>query len=91
MANRLHILLPFELYFFLIREYDIANHFLEWTMDNTITEPPYFSHRPEDFPTREQQLHFIRAYLSKFPTKEGPTSEICSGKEEEGILKEVLR
>ena len=60
-------------------------------MDNTISEPPYFGHRPEDFPTREQQLHFIRAYLSKFPADDGSSNGICSGKEEEGILKEVLR
>ena len=74
------------------RGFDIANHFVEWTMDYTVSEPPYFYLRPQDFPTREQQLHFIRAYLRKFSAESGDSSNVvCSAKEEEEILKEVLR
>ena len=79
-------------FFFNDRGFDIANHFVEWTMDYTLKEPPYFYLRPEDFPTREQQLHFIRAYLDKFPAGSGDSSNgVCNAKEEEEILKEVLR
>ncbi len=69
------------------RGFDLANHFAEWTMDYTHPEPPYFTFKPQNFPSREQQLHFIRNYLDAFPTK----NESCRLEEEENILKEVVR
>ena len=60
-------------------------------MDYTYNESPYFKLIPKDFPTREQQLVFINAYLDHmpehiaFPHGEGRDAEI------ENILLEVMR
>eukprot|EP00050_Salpingoeca_kvevrii_P001915 m.183284 g.183284 ORF g.183284 m.183284 type:complete len:412 (+) comp10491_c1_seq5:1036-2271(+) len=56
------------------REFDIGNHFCEWTINNQHKEPPFFAIDSTKFPTREQRAHFVRAYLTAFygqpPTKD---------------------
>lgn len=61
------------------RSFDIANHFLEWVYDYTNEDKPFFYSKPENYPTEEQRLTFIKAYLKEQGSKEDPTT----------ILKEV--
>ncbi|XP_006816045.1 choline/ethanolamine kinase-like [Saccoglossus kowalevskii] len=64
-CNRL-MFIDFEYAGYNHRGFDIANHFCEWTFDYTTTTPPYYKYDPENYPNKEQQLRFIRAYLNSF-------------------------
>lgn len=44
---------------------DFGNHFCEWTYDYHIDTYPYYKETPENYPTREQQYEFFRAYLQE--------------------------
>nr|XP_029714363.1 choline/ethanolamine kinase-like isoform X6 [Aedes albopictus]XP_029714367.1 choline/ethanolamine kinase-like isoform X6 [Aedes albopictus] len=59
------MIIDFEYCAYNYRGFDLANHFLEWTFDYTNTAAPYFYHRPEQYPTREQQDKFIAVYLAR--------------------------
>ena len=48
------------------RGFDIGNHFCEWMSNINYPEFPYFTYNLDLFPKKEQQLHFIRAYIKKF-------------------------
>ena len=37
------------------RAFDFANHFIEWVLDYSHPQPPYFTYTPEHFPTAAQQ------------------------------------
>lgn len=47
------------------RGFDLANHFLEWTLDYTNSEYPYYFHRKSQYPTKQQRHEFIAAYLKR--------------------------
>lgn len=59
------MIIDFEYCAYNYRGFDIANHFLEWTFDYTNSVAPYYYHRLEQYPTREQQDKFIAVYLAK--------------------------
>ncbi|XP_036616059.1 choline/ethanolamine kinase isoform X2 [Trichosurus vulpecula] len=59
------MLIDFEYSSYNYRGFDIGNHFCEWIYDYSYEDPPYFLMEPGNYPTREQQLHFIRNYLSE--------------------------
>ncbi|XP_061324527.1 choline/ethanolamine kinase [Pezoporus flaviventris] len=61
------MLIDFEYSSYNYRGFDIGNHFCEWTYDYTHHSWPFFKAIPENYPSREQQLHFIRHYLSEAP------------------------
>ncbi|XP_071493243.1 choline/ethanolamine kinase-like isoform X2 [Diadema antillarum] len=87
------ILIDYEYSSYNYREFDIANHFCEWAQNYCKEEPPYFELKSEDFPTRGQQLTFIKAYLAA-SQKMGMYQPSCHGdtaEEEEAILREVKR
>lgn len=44
---------------------DFGNHFCEWTYDYHIDTSPYYKETPENYPTRQQQYDFFRAYLQE--------------------------
>lgn len=70
------MVIDFEYCAYNYRAFDIANHFVEWSVDNAFKKYPYFEHRPERFPTDEQQHTFIREYLIKLNGGESlPTDE----------------
>ncbi|XP_062513033.1 choline/ethanolamine kinase-like isoform X3 [Corticium candelabrum] len=73
-------------YFPTRRGFDIANHFCEWSLDYTISDPPYFALEPSDFPSQAQQLHFIHTYLDEI-SKHRSIGDRC--REEQAVLKEV--
>ncbi|XP_014826630.1 PREDICTED: choline/ethanolamine kinase [Poecilia mexicana] len=59
------MLIDFEYSSYNYRGFDFGNHFCEWTYDYTWNEWPFYKVTPENYPTREQQLHFIRSYLAE--------------------------
>ncbi|KAM4881598.1 choline/ethanolamine kinase isoform 2-T2 [Thomomys bottae] len=59
------MLVDFEYSSYNYRGFDIGNHFCEWVYDYTHEEWPFYKAQLTDYPTRGQQLHFIRHYLSE--------------------------
>ncbi|XP_024137610.1 choline/ethanolamine kinase isoform X2 [Oryzias melastigma] len=60
------MLIDFEYSSYNYRGFDFGNHFCEWMYDYTYDEWPFFKATPKNYPTREQQLLFIRSYLDEF-------------------------
>ncbi|XP_062512595.1 choline/ethanolamine kinase-like isoform X2 [Corticium candelabrum] len=79
-------LIDFEYCSYNYRGFDIANHFCEWSLDYTVSDPPYFALEPSDFPSQAQQLHFIHTYLDEI-SKHRSIGDRC--REEQAVLKEV--
>lgn len=84
------MLVDFEYSSYNYRGFDIGNHFCEWVYDYTYEEWPFYKARPTDYPTREQQLHFIRHYLAEVQKGE-ILSEEEQKKREEELLLEISR
>ncbi|XP_070557455.1 choline/ethanolamine kinase-like [Ptychodera flava] len=84
------VFIDFEYSSYNYRGYDIANFFCEWTFDYSSKELPCFKYSPEDYPTKEQQLKFIRAYLDCFNEYQSATVE-KKEKIEFDLLTEVER
>ncbi|XP_038198302.1 choline/ethanolamine kinase isoform X2 [Arvicola amphibius] len=84
------MLVDFEYSSYNYRGFDIGNHFCEWVYDYTHEEWPFYKARPTDYPTRGQQLHFIRHYLAEVQ-KGQVRSEEEQKKLEEDLLIEVNR
>lgn len=83
------IFIDFEYCSYNFRAFDIANHFCEWCFDYSYPEYPHFLAKQSEYPSTEQQLNFIRSYLSNL---ESCNSDIVISKEvntEEHLLKEV--
>lgn len=84
------MLVDFEYSSYNYRGFDIGNHFCEWVYDYTHEEWPFYKAQPTDYPTRGQQLHFIRHYLAE--VKKGETlSQDEQRQLEEDLLIEVNR
>ncbi|XP_041610915.1 choline/ethanolamine kinase isoform X1 [Vulpes vulpes] len=84
------MLVDFEYSSYNYRGFDIGNHFCEWVYDYTHEEWPFYKAQPADYPTRGQQLHFIRHYLAE--GKKGDTvSQEEQRKLEEDLLVEANR
>ncbi|KAE8744969.1 hypothetical protein FOCC_FOCC008381 [Frankliniella occidentalis] len=49
------VLIDFEYCSYNYRAFDLANHFIEWTIDYTIEEFPHFKATPSAYPTPDQQ------------------------------------
>ncbi|RVE71937.1 hypothetical protein OJAV_G00056950 [Oryzias javanicus] len=60
------MLIDFEYSSYNYRGFDFGNHFCEWMYDYTYDEWPFFKATPKNYPTREQQLLFIRSYLDEY-------------------------
>ncbi|KAG7522008.1 hypothetical protein JOB18_011309 [Solea senegalensis] len=59
------MLIDFEYSSYNYRGFDFGNHFCEWMYNYTYDQWPFYKATPENYPTREQQLHFIRNYLAE--------------------------
>ncbi|XP_075064554.1 choline/ethanolamine kinase [Mixophyes fleayi] len=57
------MLIDFEYSSYNYRGFDIGNHFCEWVYNYHHDEWPFYKAQMSDYPTREQQLHFLRPYL----------------------------
>uniref|UniRef100_A0A8C7XFS6 ethanolamine kinase n=1 Tax=Oryzias sinensis TaxID=183150 RepID=A0A8C7XFS6_9TELE len=60
------MLIDFEYSSYNYRGFDFGNHFCEWMYDYTFDEWPFFKATPKNYPSREQQLLFIRSYLGEY-------------------------
>lgn len=56
------MIIDFEYCAYNYRGFDLANHFIEWTLDYTNKEYPYFYHKKEQYPTAEQKVYFTSTY-----------------------------
>ncbi|XP_040017977.2 choline/ethanolamine kinase [Gasterosteus aculeatus] len=59
------MLIDFEYSSYNYRGFDFGNHFCEWMYDYTYNQWPFYKAIAENYPSREQQLHFIRGYLAE--------------------------
>ncbi|XP_046719796.1 choline/ethanolamine kinase isoform X2 [Silurus meridionalis] len=57
------MLIDFEYSSYNYRGFDFGNHFCEWVYDYTYDKWPFYKANLENYPNREQQLHFFRNYL----------------------------
>uniref|UniRef100_A0A8C4ZTP9 ethanolamine kinase n=1 Tax=Gadus morhua TaxID=8049 RepID=A0A8C4ZTP9_GADMO len=85
------MLIDFEYSSYNYRGFDFGNHFCEWMYNYTYNEWPFYRASAESYPTREQQLHFIRNYLAEYRTFSDSTSQEDKTQEEEAMLIEANR
>uniref|UniRef100_A0A8V5FPY8 Ethanolamine kinase n=1 Tax=Melopsittacus undulatus TaxID=13146 RepID=A0A8V5FPY8_MELUD len=85
------MLIDFEYSSYNYRGFDIGNHFCEWTYDYTHHSWPFFKATPENYPSREQQLHFIRHYLSEAPGYRRDAAPEEQARIEQEMLTEIQR
>ncbi|XP_072291624.1 choline/ethanolamine kinase [Eucyclogobius newberryi] len=64
-SNDRLMLIDFEYSSYNYRGFDFGNHFCEWMYDYTYNQWPFYKASPENYPSREQQLHFLRSYLAE--------------------------
>ncbi|XP_032895247.1 choline kinase alpha-like [Amblyraja radiata] len=76
---------------FVRRGFDIGNHFCEWMYDYTYDQWPFFKANMENYPNRQQQLHFIRHYLSEYSGNKGDSVHDDQLKIEEEMIIEINR
>uniref|UniRef100_A0A8B9C967 Ethanolamine kinase n=1 Tax=Anser brachyrhynchus TaxID=132585 RepID=A0A8B9C967_9AVES len=85
------MLIDFEYSSYNYRGFDIGNHFCEWVYNYTHGSWPYYKASPENYPSRQQQLHFIRHYLSEDSGRRGDTTHEEQARIEEEMLTEINR
>uniref|UniRef100_A0A8B9P539 Ethanolamine kinase n=1 Tax=Apteryx owenii TaxID=8824 RepID=A0A8B9P539_APTOW len=85
------MLIDFEYSSYNYRGFDIGNHFCEWVYNYTHDSWPFYKASPENYPNRQQQLHFIRHYLSEDSGRRGDTTHEEQARIEEEMLTEINR
>ncbi|XP_067915435.1 choline/ethanolamine kinase [Heterodontus francisci] len=85
------MLIDFEYSSYNYRGFDIGNHFCEWMYDYTYDQWPFFKASLEKYPNRQQQLHFIRHYLSEYSGNKGDSMHEDQTKIEEEMIIEINR
>ncbi|NXW11981.1 CHKA kinase, partial [Fregetta grallaria] len=85
------MLIDFEYSSYNYRGFDIGNHFCEWVYNYTHDSWPFFKASAENYPSRQQQLHFIRHYLSEDSGRRGDTTHEEQARIEEEMLTEINR
>ncbi|KAL0968363.1 hypothetical protein UPYG_G00265880 [Umbra pygmaea] len=80
------MLIDFEYSSYNYRGFDFGNHFCEWCYDYTHSQWPFYKYTPDNYPSREQQLHFIRNYLAET----GGYAESSMHEDQAHIEKEML-
>lgn len=59
------VLIDFEYASYNYRGFDFANHFVEYTIDYDVAQPPYFKIYEDRFPPASHQLEFFRSYIGE--------------------------
>lgn len=77
------MIIDFEYCSYNYRGFDIGNHFCEWTYDYTHDVWPFFTANLDKYPSREQQLHFLRNYLAE--TQAGSHMNGCNSAPENHV------
>ncbi|XP_028304338.1 choline/ethanolamine kinase [Gouania willdenowi] len=81
------MLIDFEYSSYNYRGFDFGNHFCEWMYDYTYNKWPFYKATPDNYPTREQQLLFIRSYLAE----QRECSDVDQAQVEEAMIVEANR
>lgn len=63
-ADERVIFIDFEFCSYNYRGYDFANHFCEWSIENSYPEYPYFCIKMANYPNEQERRYFIREYLN---------------------------
>nr|XP_057931335.1 choline/ethanolamine kinase isoform X2 [Doryrhamphus excisus] len=84
------MLIDFEYSSYNYRGFDFGNHFCEWMYDYTYNKWPFYKATPDDYPSREQQLIFIRSYLNEL-RGEGSGDNVDQRQIEEDMIIEANR
>jgi len=58
--------IDFEFCSYNFRAYDIANHLTEWMYDYGLEESPYYTCKREKFPSKAEQVDFLRTYVETY-------------------------
>lgn len=58
-------MIDFEYSCYNYRGFDIGNHFCEWMFDYSYEKWPHFTYRIENFPSKKQQVNFIKSYIKE--------------------------
>ncbi|XP_006008231.1 choline/ethanolamine kinase [Latimeria chalumnae] len=90
-SNEKLMLIDFEYSSYNYRGFDIGNHFCEWMYDYTYNQWPFYKDTPNYYPTRQQQLFFIRQYLSEYAGSQEGTSDEEQAQIEEDMIIEINR
>uniref|UniRef100_H2TYU7 Ethanolamine kinase n=1 Tax=Takifugu rubripes TaxID=31033 RepID=H2TYU7_TAKRU len=96
LENRVHtsadrlMLIDFEYSSYNYRGFDFGNHFCEWMYDYTYDQWPFYKASPEKYPTRQQQLRFIRAYLTE-QRRQSSGGDVDQAQMEEDMIIEANR
>lgn len=53
------MIIDFEYCAYNYRGFDLANHFIEWMLDYSNKEFPFFFHKKEQYPNKEQQVWLV--------------------------------
>ncbi|XP_043944536.1 choline/ethanolamine kinase-like [Protopterus annectens] len=85
------MLIDFEYSSYNYRGFDIGNHFCEWMYDYTYNQWPFFKADLKKYPNKQQQLHFIRHYLSEYSGNKRDTTHEEQCRIEEEMLIESNR
>ncbi|XP_065341462.1 choline/ethanolamine kinase-like isoform X2 [Cloeon dipterum] len=86
--------IDFEYCAYNYRAFDLANHFCEWVYDYSNKQSPNFFETRTNYPSTEQQLNFVRAYLATLHAESStcrtaPSDLSVRANEEQAVLKEV--
>ncbi|KAG8188365.1 hypothetical protein JTE90_019272 [Oedothorax gibbosus] len=82
------MLIDFEFGAYNYRGFDLANQLCEWCFEYLTEDFPYFTWEFEKFPSVEEQVEFIRAYLNQH-VEEGIIERSAVEPEVDKILEEV--
>ncbi|XP_030071555.1 choline/ethanolamine kinase isoform X2 [Microcaecilia unicolor] len=85
------MLIDFEYSSYNYRGFDIGNHFCEWIYDYTYDKWPFYKASQSNYPNRDQQLHFIRHYLSESSGNGGVKTKKEQSQTEEEMIVETNR
>uniref|UniRef100_A0AAR2LJZ7 ethanolamine kinase n=1 Tax=Pygocentrus nattereri TaxID=42514 RepID=A0AAR2LJZ7_PYGNA len=85
------MLIDFEYSSYNYRGFDIGNFFCEWMYDYNCDTSPFFKTNTSNYPTKAQQMHFFKSYLSEYDLELAKLSEEDQLKLREDMLVEVNR
>ncbi|XP_032894828.1 choline kinase alpha-like isoform X2 [Amblyraja radiata] len=85
------MLIDFEYSSYNFRGFDFGNHFCEWMYDYNCDEYPFFIADIKKYPTKMQQLNFIRVYNAELQNAFEVLDEKQIAKMEEQMLEEINR
>ena len=63
LSNGKLFVIDYEYSSYNYRGFDFGNHFCEWVMRNTADEFPFFGYDLSKYPSKEEQLNFIKFVL----------------------------